>query len=743
MAVALVAALLLGHQLWAGVALVYLAWRLTTWRCPRGRRWVGLLALAMVGRCLLHQTVIQQRTLPAARTGTYQVVVQPDAWQVNGQLALATGRLGKEPVRVSLQLTTPAQVKQIKQLTTPVVATITGQKGPLLPATNVNQFDYQKYENAQGVANQVRGRGVLTPLAPASPLAVVHGWRARLTHRLARFPQPLASYCQRLLLGQNDPALGPTITAAQTLGVIHLFCLSGLHAFVFVALLRGGLLALHVTRETTTWLEIIALPLLWVLGGGATSLTRAILMLEFQLLARQAGCSSRVSWQVSLILHSLLQPGVLLSLGGQLSYLLAWGISRCQFQAAWRRLVAIQLIGLPPLLYAAYQFHFLSLLANWLLVPLFASVVLPGLLVIALLGPGFSGVVSLANAGLQRLQAVLTGLAALPGNCYFGKPAAVVAGGLLLATLLLIEEEARFRRRWPWLLGAYLLCFVVIHCPLSGEVTFVDIGQGDCALIRTPLNRQVIMIDTGGQLQFRSPGWAKRQPAQRDRALTTSVNYLKSQGIHRLDYLCLSHRDADHIGYLTTVVQQLQVKAILVPQGMEKLPELTRRLPATIPVVPVTDHSQPAGLRLTVLHPFGSGQGKNEDSMVLWGKFGAQRFLFTGDLDRAGERAVLHRYPQLQVEVLKLGHHGSQTASDPTVLRRLRPQLAIISAGRKNRYGHPHQSTIQTLKRQQIPFWSTQQRGMITYRYWGNHGTWMTKLKGSELTWMLPPYARN
>ena len=144
MAVALVAALLLGHQLWAGVALAYLAWRLTTWHCPRGRRWVGLLALAMVGRCLLQQAIIQQRTLPAARTGTYQVVVQPDAWQVNGQLALATGRLGKEPVRVSLQLTTPAQVKQITQLTTPVVATITGQKGPLLPATNVNQFDYQK-----------------------------------------------------------------------------------------------------------------------------------------------------------------------------------------------------------------------------------------------------------------------------------------------------------------------------------------------------------------------------------------------------------------------------------------------------------------------------------------------------------------------------------------------------------------------------------------------------------------------
>ena len=123
--------------------------------------------------------------------------------------------------------------------------------------------------------------------------------------------------------------------------------------------------------------------------------------------------------------------------------------------------------------------------------------------------------------------------------------------------------------------------------------------------------------------------------------------------------------------------------------------------------------------------------------------WGGKKFLFSGDLDRADERAVIKKYPSVQADIVKLGHHGSKTASDPQYLSRLHPQLAIISAGRQNRYGHPNQETIQTLKRIGCPFMSTQNRGMITYQYWGKRGSIITKLKGSELKWMLPLYARN
>ncbi|WP_247738450.1 ComEC/Rec2 family competence protein [Lactiplantibacillus pentosus] len=103
---------------------------------------------------------------------------------------------------------------------------------------------------------------------------------------------------------------------------------------------------------------------------------------------------------------------------------------------------------------------------------------------------------------------------------------------------------------------------------------------------------------------------------------------------------------------------------------------------------------------------------------------------FTGDLDRAGERAIIARYPQLRVDVLKLGHHGSKTASDPEALQQLGVRQGILSVGRHNRYGHPNQETLTTLANLRIETYSTALQGMITYRFFNHRqGQWQTFLK--------------
>lgn len=737
------AAALIAHQTWAWFALGYLGVRLVTWRCRRGQVLVLLAALLMAGRCHLQNQRVAALTAKQDQAGTYLVRVQPDQWKVDGNLAKATGTSRGQTVSLSLYLTSAGQARQLKTIHQPVEVRVRGKWGPFLPATNFNQFDYRFYQQQRGIYNQVRGEGSIQPQAPAGWRDRLHCWRARLKQRFARFPQPLAGYCQQLLLGESEPELAKTLAAAKVVGVIHLFCLSGLHAFVFVGLLKRGLVALNLSKEAANWWAMALLPLLWFFGGAATSLTRATMMLEFQLAAQQLGLPRRVGWSLSLLVHSFLVPGVLLSLGGQLSYLLALALSHQRLKRPFDLLLATQLVGLPPLLVSVYKVHLVSLLANWLLVPLFAGLVLPAVILAAVVGGACPAYLSLVNLGLTLLQDCLGWLAAWPGAIYFGKLAAPVAVGLTLLTLLMLDSPAAFRRGLPLLAGLYLACFLVIHFPPSGEVTFVDIGQGDCAIIRTPFNRQVIMIDTGGQLAFRQPAWAKRQASQTDRATSTSINYLKSKGIHRVDYLCLSHRDADHIGFTRTVMANLTVKQVLVPAGMEKQARFTRQLPRRVSVRPLLAGQRVAGLPLTVVHPFAAGEGTNEDSLVLAGTFGGATFLFTGDLDRAGERAIAKRYPALRPTVVKLGHHGSKTATDPTVLRRWAPRLAIISAGRQNRYGHPNRETIATLKRQRVPYLSTQGRGMIRYRYWGNRSHLETKLKGSELAWMLPPYESN
>lgn len=122
--------------------------------------------------------------------------------------------------------------------------------------------------------------------------------------------------------------------------------------------------------------------------------------------------------------------------------------------------------------------------------------------------------------------------------------------------------------------------------------------------------------------------------------------------------------------------------------------------------------------------------------MVLYGQFGLKSFIFMGDLDRRGERQVLQDYPSLKVNIVKLGHHGSRTSSDPNFIKQLEPELAIISAGRHNRYGHPNQETLNTLKMENISSLSTQNQGMIKYCYGSGYGYFKTQLKGDEFNWM-------
>lgn len=122
--------------------------------------------------------------------------------------------------------------------------------------------------------------------------------------------------------------------------------------------------------------------------------------------------------------------------------------------------------------------------------------------------------------------------------------------------------------------------------------------------------------------------------------------------------------------------------------------------------------------RAEVLYPVEVGDGSNNDSIVLYGRFYGWSFLFTGDLEEEGEKALLARYPQLRVDVLKAGHHGSKGSSHPAFLEKIQAKIALISAGEKNRYQHPHQETLERFKELKMTVFRTDQQGAIRFRGW-------------------------
>ena len=118
-----------------------------------------------------------------------------------------------------------------------------------------------------------------------------------------------------------------------------------------------------------------------------------------------------------------------------------------------------------------------------------------------------------------------------------------------------------------------------------------------------------------------------------------------------------------------------------------------------------------------ILSPNKSSIGGNNDSIVFSTQLGGRHFLFTGDLEAEGEEQVLARYPQLKIDILKVGHHGSKTSSTKRFIKQLNPREALISAVLNNRFKHPHQETLATLEEQKINYYRTDLQGMIYYQW--------------------------
>lgn len=726
-----------GGHLWGGAALLILIlsriWALrsvVTW-------WVVVVLCLVFGTWFSWQaTQLSRRRYPVAQpqTVTTTLRVQPDSPVVYGSGYTVIGQKPSgERVLVHGTLRSAAELRRLTHLTRPTLWRISGQQAGLLAAPNFNQFDAAAYWGHRGIANTLKA-GAMT-IQPTTGHGLTwwqdswHGLRSRLIQYCERLPGALRIYALGLFPGKRASDSPQELAGMQQLGLIHLFAISGLHVALVLAVAEWGLIHARLPREWWEWVLLLGLPGYAILAGGGSGVLRACWMRGFQLAGRRChqSVSPLTAWTWALLVGLWVNPGLLFELGGQLSYGLSLALILLAAEPLHWREIGLTLLGLPSLLTGLFQWHSLTLLANWVVVPLFPTVLLPLTVIGTISARWWPEVATTCATGLATLDASLRRLASLPGNVAFGKPFWLVAWGWYLGTWWVLSRPPATRRRWLMgLLTSYLLAFGWIHWPLHGEVAYFDVGQGDSLLIREPFNRRVMLIDVGGRLAFPQPAWAPKTPVTYG-AEKTSVAYLKSRGITRINDLYLTHHDADHIGDLPAILKNFQVDQVWVSVGMVQEAAWQRTV-AHYPGLKVTAVQVGTPGPLVVHHPFTVMPADNPGSLALQGTFGGLNFLFMGDLDQVGERKIMAAHPELRADVLKLGHHGSNTATSPEFVAQLRPRLAVISAGRHNRYGHPSPETIATLQQAQVPWVNTQQQGMIRYVYRGHHGTWQTKL---------------
>ena len=697
--------------------------------CFLKHHWKNKAALKLVGLVgsffliyflfLYHRATIQDKQAPAEIN---QVTLVADTLSVNGEQLSAIGKAKGQTYQVFYRLKYEKEQHFFK--TTSQTLVLKG-KIKLSPATgqrNFQGFNYQSYLASQGIYRiaQIERLDQVVPQKPLSPLAFFHQLRRRaLVHIQTHFPSPMRHYMTGLLFGYLDKEFDEQSQLYTSLGIIHLFALSGMQVGFFLGWFRYGLLRLGLPKD---YLFIILLPFS-LCYGLMTGWTASVLRSLIQSLLAEFGIKKLDNMGITLLLLFLFLPHFLLTVGGVLSCSYAFLLCLFDFEdlSSLKKSIYTSLVlslGILPFLTYYYgTFQPVSLILTAIFSIVFDSFLLPVLTVFFAL----SGLVifSQINPLFEWMESFLTWIQSWIGQpLILGKPS-LFQFGLMIAVLILLFDFWKKPQFRICLLMIFGLLMVWVKHPLTNEVTVVDVGQGDSIFLRS-MKGDTILIDVGGKVTFGTKEkW--QESSQTSNAEKTLIPYLKARGVSQIDYLVLTHTDTDHIGDLEEVAKCFKIKEICVSQGALTKPSFVKRLrtiKCPVHTLKAGDKLPMMGSNLQVLYPNKVGDGGNNDSIVLYGKLLGSSFLFTGDLEKEGEEELMASYPTLRASVLKAGHHGSKGSSSEAFLDQLHPSLALVSAGENNRYKHPNDETIERFKQRHIKILRTDKDGAIRFKGW-------------------------
>ncbi len=622
---------------------------------------------------------------------------------------------------------------------------------------NAGGFDYEAwlFRHRLRAVGYVRADPGNARLAPPTLGAALDRYRARLAAQIgaALSGRPAAGIVAALAVGVRDGIDTPQWDVLRRTGTSHLVAISGLHVGLVAGLAYGlaafawrrlGELCLRLAAPRAGALAaLLAAAAYAALAGFSVPTQRALVMAAVCMGAVLAGRRAS-AWPLlasALLAVLVYDPLAVMAAGFWLSFAavavivltLSKRVQRVSppaneaeqggavtppAEARWpgvlasvrRRLLQwgrLQLalgIGLAPLLLAFFQqASLVAPLANAVAIPAIGLLVVPlallGVLAAGLVGPHAAGpLFAAAAAVIEFLWPALSWLAGLEHAVAMrpAPPLVVLAAGLVGVALLLSPRARALRAA-----GLVLLLPLVLYGPpqpRAGEawLTVLDVGQGLAAVVRT--RGHTLVYDTGARF---GPDF--------DLGAAAVVPYLRHAGVERVDTLVVSHGDVDHIGGTASLLAQVPVAA--------RLSSVADRIPAAVPCR-AGQRWDWDGVRFEMLSPSTAAPAAGNDaSCVLRVESAFGAVLLTGDIEAAAERELVRRAGRsLRADVLVVPHHGSRTSSTAAFVDAVAPAVAVVSAGYRNRYRHPHDEVIARFVQRGVPVHNTADAGAVSVR---------------------------
>jgi competence protein ComEC len=572
---------------------------------------------------------------------------------------------------------------------------------------------------------------------------------ARLRTTVSRTSQTLyggrAPMVDALILGRRSGLNRALQDRFAQSGLVHLLSISGFHVGVITAWIFLLCRSLGVGRiRALLFAAAVSVAYVAFLGWPAPAVRAAALAVLVALSrARQRKIETNALLSATCLCVLLIDPWAILDLGAWLSASALWGattFSRWTDRTLgtsvwWRTLgssVGATLTTAPITAAALGAVAVIGVALNFMAIPL-AAIAVPGVLASLLVFPFWPGLAAALAGGaglvLHLLELLATAGAAVPGGhlieaAELGSAVPWLAGlALSLWAIGARNTLAEAIRRWSWAGVATLWVGTLwVWAPASADagsglaLHFLDVGQGDGAVLRTPLGRWIV-IDAGPRND------------RSDAGRRVVVPFLARGGARELALAFVSHAHADHLGGIPAVLDRFHAGMVIEP-GDQVADPLYYEFLDELAAESMAWHRGRRGerftldsVRFTILHPYEWsrwGEDLNEDSLVLLVEYGAFQALFAGDAGFAAEAEMRGR--TRAVDLLKVGHHGSRGSTGDEWLDSLRPKMAVISVGR-NTYGHPAAETLARLLKHRVDVWRTDRDGEVTVTTDGRHMT--------------------
>lgn len=660
-------------------------------------------------------------------------------------LRLTDAGRGLEPAGLSREVNVICYLKPDQKL--PEIgceATLTGRLKCFEEASNPGQFDAKSYYHLRKLSFQLFQTEIQSKSETYSRLGEgLFQIREHCLRILSESLEPrYASVMQAMLLGEKKAMDEEIKELYQRNGIAHVLAISGLH-ISFLGMMLCKLIrktGLPVAVQALT--PMVCLIFYGVMTGFSVSSLRAVIMFGVQMAALFCGRTYDLVTAASLAALFLAaeQPyyleysGFLFSFGCVFAIgILVPGLTPRRSGSGsgpWEKTLSSFLFAgtvtaacLPLQLWFFGRIPVYSVLLNLLIVPLMSLLVPGGILLVAAAGLGLPvfPFAALVTGILRIYESACRFCEDLPfSGILLGRPDKWQIGVYLifLGVAVLIRKKAGLKKRW-----AIVLCGIALllwRGRSELQITFLDVGQGDCIYIRTEEGTN-FLID-GGSSQVSSVGKYRILP------------YLKAQGAAELEGVFITHPDEDHCNGIRELLRQgkkegIRIKRLYLPdiggefrgEAYHALEQAAGEAGVLVDYLGKKERLRQGDFSLLCLHPeegWGSREA-NEYSMVLLLEYGGFRGLFAGDVEGEGERQLFDTLKELRIQditLLKAAHHGSANSTSREMALLLSPAVTVISCGRNNSYGHPHEELLDRLSAVGSKIFITSSTGAVTLR---------------------------